>query len=81
MQGQMTDGTVLRRIEELVMREHRLQEQEFLSDDDRVRLREVQIALDQSWDLLRQRRALRAVGRDPDNAQVRPPEIVKKYVQ
>jgi Protein of unknown function (DUF2630) len=77
----LTDGPVLRRIEELISQEHGLQGQEFLSDDDRARLRGVQVELDQSWDLLRQRRALRAAGQDPNKAQVRPPEIVQKYVQ
>ena len=76
-----TDGAVLRRIEELVSQEHGFQEQELLSDDDLAKLRGVQGELDQSWDLLRQRRALRAAGHDPNKAQVRPPEIVQKYVQ
>jgi hypothetical protein len=49
------DGAVLRRIGELVSLEHSFQEQELLSDDDRARLRGVQVELDQSWDLLRQR--------------------------
>jgi len=75
------DGEVLRRIEELVSQEHGFQEQELLSDDDRARLRGVQVELDQSWDLLRQRRALRAAGQDPNRAQVRPAGIVQKYVQ
>ena len=75
------DGAVLRRIGELVSLEHLFQEQELLSDDDRARLRGVQVELDQSWDLLRQRRALRAAGLDPDKAQVRPAGIVQKYVQ
>lgn len=75
------DGTVLRRIGELVSLEHSFQEQELLSDDDRTRLRGVQVELDQSWDLLRQRRALRAAGQDPNKAQVRPAGIVQKYVQ
>ena len=75
------DGAVLRRIGELVSLEHSFQEQELLSDDDRTRLRGVQVELDQSWDLLRQRRALRAAGQDPDKAQVRPAGIVEKYVQ
>jgi hypothetical protein len=52
-----------------------------LSDDDRARLRGVQVELDQSWDLLRQPRAWRAAGQDPDKAQVRPAGIVQKYVQ
>lgn len=75
------DGAVLRRIGELVSLEHSYQEQELLSDDDRTRLRGVQVELDQSWDLLRQRRALRAAGQDPNKAQVRPAGIVQKYVQ
>jgi len=40
----------------------------------------VQVELDQCWDLLRQRRALRETGGDPDLAQVRPPDVVEKYV-
>jgi hypothetical protein len=74
-----TDGSVLRHIEELVSQEHRLHAQEALSEQERERLRAVEIELDQSWDLLRQRRALRAAGQDPDKAQVRSPDIVEKY--
>ena len=79
MANPTTDGSVLRHIEELVSQEHRLQSQEALSEDDRARLRAVEIELDQSWDLLRQRRALRAAGQDPDKAEVRSPDIVEKY--
>lgn len=79
MADQTTDGSVLRRIEELVSQEHRLQAQETLSEDERALLRSVEIELDQSWDLLRQRRALRAAGQDPDKAQVRAPDVVEKY--
>ncbi|HKT34364.1 MAG TPA: DUF2630 family protein [Nitrospira sp.] len=81
MEARTSDGSVLRHIEELVQEEHRLQGQESLSEDERARLRTVEVELDQSWDLLRQRRALRAVGQDPDKAQVRPPDIVEKYEQ
>lgn len=81
MQHRTTDGSVLRHIEDLVVEEHRLQAQDSLSEDDRARLRAVEVELDQSWDLLRQRRALRAIGQDPDKAQVRPPDIVEKYEQ
>jgi hypothetical protein len=81
MNDQTTDRSVLQHIEELVSEEHRLQGQESLSEEDRARLRTVEVELDQCWDLLRQRRALRAVGQDPDKAQVRPPEIVEKYEQ
>jgi len=81
MDNQTTDRSVLRHIEELVSQEHRLQGQESLSEDERARLRGVQVELDQCWDLLRQRRALRMVGQDPDKAHMRPPEMVEKYEQ
>jgi Protein of unknown function (DUF2630) len=81
MPGRTTDGSVLRHIEELVTEEHRLQGQGSLTEEERARLKSVEVELDQSWDLLRQRRALRAVGQDPDKAQVRPADIVEKYEQ
>jgi uncharacterized protein DUF2630 len=81
MREPSTDKSVLQHIDELVTQEHRLQAQESLTEDERARLRTIQVELDQSWDLLRQRRALRATGQDPDKAQVRPAEIVEKYEQ
>mgnify|MGYP003577485246 FL=1 len=81
MREPSTDKSVLQHIDELVTQEHRLQAQESLTEDERARLRIIQVELDQSWDLLRQRRALRATGQDPDKAQVRPAEIVEKYEQ
>jgi Protein of unknown function (DUF2630) len=51
------------------------------SDADRRRLEEIRISLDQCWDLLRQRRALRDAGRDPDGAQARRPDVVERYDQ
>ena len=81
MQELSADKSVLQHIDELVTQEHRLQAQESLTEDERARLRTIQVELDQSWDLLRQRRALRATGQDPDRAQVRPAEIVEKYEQ
>jgi len=63
----------------LVAEEHRLQG--LTPAEQGTRLREVQIQIDQWWDLMRQRRALRAAGQDPDKAQVRPPHIVEKYEQ
>jgi len=41
----------------------------------------MKVELDQCWDLLRQRRALREFGRDPDQAKVRPPKVVENYEQ
>ena len=43
--------------------------------------RELKVSLDQCWDLLRQRRALREAGRDPDAADLRRPEVVERYEQ
>ena len=45
------------------------------------RLAKIKVELDQCWDLLRQRRALREFGRDPDEAKVRPAKIVENYEQ
>jgi hypothetical protein len=81
MDQHTTDQSLLHRIQELVGEEHRLQSLDAMGEEERVRLRSLQVELDQCWDLLRQRRALRTVGQDPDKAQVRPPEIVEKYEQ
>jgi hypothetical protein len=71
-------------IEQLVAEEHELWERESsgkATDGDRQRLAEVKVSLDQCWDLLRQRRALREFGRDPDDASARPEEVVENYWQ
>ena len=81
MENQVEDQPVLNHIQRLVEEEHRLHEQRAHPTTDRKRLEQVQVELDQCWDLLRQRRALRDVGRDPNYAQVRPPEVVENYEQ
>jgi hypothetical protein len=71
-------------IEKLVAEEHELWEREAAgnaTDDDRQRLESIKVSLDQCWDYLRQRRALREAGRDPDAADVRSPEVVETYEQ
>jgi hypothetical protein len=75
------DGSVLTHIERLVKEEERLYGQSELTGDDRVRLDELKVQLDQCWDLLRQRRALREFGEDPDKARVRAAKIVENYEQ
>jgi hypothetical protein len=57
----------------------RLDDQVLASESDRLRLDELKVSLDEFWDLLRQRRALREAGRDPDAASVRPPGVVDRY--
>ena len=82
------DGTVLTRIERLVDEEHELrarEERDRIDEPalvaDRGRLRDVEVELDRCWDLLRQRRARRSAGQDPDAARVRDESIVEHYRQ
>lgn len=80
----MDDSTIHERIEQLVDEEHALwrrQTEGAIDDETRRRLYELQVALDQLWDLLRQRKALRRAHLDPDEAQVRPADIVENYRQ
>jgi uncharacterized protein DUF2630 len=80
----MDDSQVHGTIEQLVTEEHELWEREAAgnaNEGDRQRLRELKVSLDQCWDLLRQRRALREAGREPDSADVRRPEVVERYEQ
>jgi Protein of unknown function (DUF2630) len=80
----MDEAEVHATIEELVAEEHELWDREAAGDageSDRLRLDELKVSLDQCWDLLRQRRALREAGRDTDAASVRSPEVVERYQQ
>jgi hypothetical protein len=81
MAQHMSDQSVLGKIEHLVHEEQNLYGQETLSDQDQVRLETIQVELDQCWDLLRQRRARREFGQDPDAAKVRPASVVERYKQ
>ncbi len=80
----MDDERVLARIDALVQEEERLLhrhegEGEPLSDEERSRLAEIKARLDSAWDFLRQRRALRQYGMDPDSATPRDPDVVEDY--
>jgi hypothetical protein len=71
-------------IEALVAEEHELWRREsegVATDADRERIQQLKVALDQCWDLLRQRRALRDAGLDPEQAELRRTEIVEDYRQ
>jgi hypothetical protein len=81
MANEKNDQSVLGHIDQLVKEEERLYAKNGLTDDDQARLAEVKVQLDQCWDLLRQRRALREFGDDPDKAKVRPAKIVENYEQ
>jgi hypothetical protein len=80
----MNDTQIHETIERLVAEEHELWEREAAgtaSDEDRRRNRALKVSLDTMWDLLRQRRALRDAGRDPDEADLRRSEVVEGYEQ
>ena len=80
----MSDDRVHDSIEKLVAEEHELWDREAAgtaTEADRRRLEEIKVSLDRCWDFLRQRRALREFGRDPDDASVRPEETVEGYEQ
>ena len=79
MEDTSKETPVLTHIQELVAEEHRLFDKKTLDDSETRRLEALQVELDQCWDLLRQRRALRETGRDESEAQIRPPEVVEKY--
>ena len=80
MNDAISDARVLTQIQHLVNEEHALFERSNLGQSESERLAAIQIELDQCWDVLRQRRALRETGRDPTEAHVRPADIVEKYV-
>ena len=84
----MSDESIAARIERLVSEEHDLRTREqadAASDDaldtDKERLRSVEVELDRCWDLLRQRRAIRDAGGDPEQAEARDAGTVEGYLQ
>lgn len=81
----MDDRTIVERIDRLVDEEHALyegsQDGAGLGDEQHERLRDIEVLLDQCWDLLRQRRARRNAGLDPEEAHVRDESTVEGYQQ
>ncbi len=80
----MDDQELVAHIGKLVDEEHELEQhrdRRGLSEEDHERLRTLDVQLDQCWDLLRQRRARREVGDDPEQAAVRPASTVEHYQQ
>ncbi len=78
------DRAVLATINDLADEEHRLlrlESDRAATDDDRQRIVEINLELDRCWDLLRQRRARRRAGQDPEQASVRSESTVEKYRQ
>ena len=79
----MSDGSIRQRISDLVHEEHALRDKlsshEISPADEQARLRDLEVELDQCWDLLRQRQAKREFGQDPDTAEVRDARTVEGY--
>ena len=83
-ESSMDDRQLIDRIGALVKEEHALERQasgDGLDEQEQDRLRQLEVQLDQCWDLLRQRRARRDAGLDPEDAQVRPEGTVEGYLQ
>ena len=79
----MDDQTVIDRINHLAGEEHELFQKEArggATTAERDRLKRIEVTLDQCWDLLRQRRARRAAGLDPDDSSVRDERTVEGYL-
>jgi hypothetical protein len=81
----MDDKEIMAHINELIETEHKLRRQlaagELTGPQEREQLRSAEEALDQCWDLLRQRRARREFGENPDEAAARPAGEVEGYMQ
>ena len=81
----MDDKNVLDRIHGLVNEEHQLRQQlaqgKLSASEEHARLKELEEALDQCWDLLRRRRAAREVGNDPNAEQAHTVTEVEGYLQ
>ncbi|HLI89025.1 MAG TPA: DUF2630 family protein [Ktedonobacteraceae bacterium] len=80
----MDDKEIMQHIERLVNEEHhllQLAEEGKLEGDQHARMRELEVNLDRCWDLLRQRRARRAAGLNPDEARERDEQTVEHYLQ
>jgi hypothetical protein len=80
----MDDEQIIKTIDKLVDEEHQLRQQhslEPLDEQGADRLRRLEESLDQCWDLLRQRRARREFGDDPEQAQARDTNVVEHYRQ
>jgi len=77
----MDEKDILSRIHSLVEEEHGLREGTHHTDDQRARMQQLEVQLDQCWDLLRQRRAKRQYGENPEDAEARPASELEGYLQ
>ena len=75
---EVDDRDLIDRITHLVAEEQKMQQS---ADHEPAKLRELEVTLDQLWDLLRQRRSQEEFGRDPSSAEPRDPSTVEGYIQ
>jgi hypothetical protein len=75
----MSDKSILDHINTLIDEEHHLRSGHGMAPEEEKRLKQVEVELDQCWDLLRQRRAKREFGRDPESAEPREAGTVENY--
>ena len=76
----MSDQTILTHISALIEEEHALRSSSGTPEEKHARLKHLEEQLDQCWDLLRQRRAKREFGRNPDEAAPRDVGTVERYI-
>jgi len=81
----MPDQPIFERINELAHEEEQLWQRASagggLGTADQERLDAIEVQLDQCYDLLHQREARRSAGLDPDEAEIRAPDVVERYQQ
>ena len=79
----MDESEILSRVADLVQAEHTLRAEhaEGMPEADAARLQRIEESLDQCWDLLRQRRARREFGQDPEASEIRSTDTVEHYQQ
>ncbi len=77
----MEDGKVLQHIKDLITEEDKLYAATDINSGEIARLHKIKIELDQYWDFMRQRRALRDAGKNPDDAHIRRDDVVENYEQ
>jgi hypothetical protein len=78
--AEKSDTSIMSRIGALVAEEQQLYQKGQPSEEELTHLSKIKVELDQCWDLLRQRRALREFGKDPGEAEPRPPDVVESYI-
>ena len=77
----MEDNQILNHIKNLTENEEKLWSKENISDEEVKQLQKMKLELDQYWDLLRQRSALRDAGKNPDKAEMRDIDTIENYEQ